>query len=64
MVGKCKQDTKIAAELTSEVCDYYEKYVATGLGVIQEELEKKADEVEIAQQSTQSMKNILNEQQL
>jgi hypothetical protein len=38
--------------------------VATGLGVIHEEIEKKSDEVEIAQQSTHSMKNILNEQQL
>lgn len=45
------------------VCDYYEKMIATGMLVIQEELDHKADEVEVAMQSTKSMSNILSEQQ-
>jgi len=50
--------------LVTSVTDYYEKFIATGLTVIQEEIEKKNDELDIAKQSSQSLSNILKDQQM
>lgn len=59
-----KQENHFAVELVTSVTDYYEKFIATGLTVIQEEIEKKNDELDIAKQSSQSLSNILKDQQM
>lgn len=53
----------VASDLVGSVCDYYEKFIETGNLVIQLELEKRQDQLELVKCSEEELTKILQDQQ-